>query len=134
MSKNSQNNGLSRRQESVLLALLEFPSVTAAAKHSGVSRNTIHKYLADENFNKIYRKRRRELFGQTTAVLTKVSSAAVIALYEILSDKSQPVTGRVSAARAVLQYAESGLKSESTAFEMAEILAEIENDKENGRY
>lgn len=131
MTKNQQKNGISRRQELALLALLENPSVTSASKVSGISRSTIHKYLSDENFNAEYRKRRRELFGQTTAALTKVSSAAVVALYEIIADKSLPVTGRVSAARAILQYAESGLKSESTAFEMAEILAEIENDKRN---
>lgn len=130
---NHKNDNLSARQTKALLALLEYPSITQAAKVSGVNRSTLHRYLADEKFQTEYRKRRRELFSQTTAVLTKISSAAVMVLYEILSDKSLPVTGRVSAARAVLQYSESGLNSESTSFEMAAILAEIDREKEYER-
>lgn len=126
---NTKNDQLTARQEKALTALLENPSVASAAKVSGLSVSTIFRYLQNEKFSATYRQRRRELFGQTTAALTKVSSAAVVALYEIIADKTLPVTGRVSAARAILQYAQSGLESESTAFDAAILAAELEREK-----
>lgn len=130
----SKKNELSRRQELFLTALLEHPSVSAAAKVSGVSVSTGFRYLNDENFNKIYRARRRKAFGQVSAVLTKVANMAVVTLAEIIADKSQPPTARVNSCRTILQYAQSGLESEATAIEMKEILEHIENEKENERY
>lgn len=126
----SKKNELSRRQESFLTALLEHPSVSAACKVSGCSVSTGFRYLNDENFNKIYRSRRRKAFGQVSAVLTKVANMAVVTLAEIINDKSAPMTARVNSCRTILQYAQSGLTEESTAAEMAEILQEIEREKE----
>lgn len=126
----SKKNEISRRQELFLTALLEHPSVSAAAKVSGVSVSTGFRYLNDETFSKIYRERRRKAFGQVSAVLTKVANMAVVTLAEIINDKSAPMTARVNSCRTILQYAQSGLESESTAIEMSSILEEIEKEKQ----
>ena len=130
----SKKNEISRRQELFLTALLEHPSVSSACKVSGVSVSTGFRYLNDENFNKIYRERRRKAFGQVSAALTRVANMAIVCLAEIIADKSQPSTSRVNSCRTILQYAQSGLTEESTAAEMAEILAEIEREKNDVGY
>jgi hypothetical protein len=57
---------------------------------------------------------------------------SVVALSEIIADKTLPVTGRVSAIRAALQYAQSGLSEESTAFDAAILTEELERQKRGG--
>lgn len=130
----SKKNELSPRQEKFLTALLENPSIASASKIAGISTSTGFRYLNDENFNKIYRARRRKAFGQVSAALTRVANMAIVCLAEIIADKSAPSTSRVNSCRTILQYAQSGLESESTAIEMKEILDHIEQEKQNERY
>jgi hypothetical protein len=129
MSKKGQKTGLSRRQELVLLSLLENPSITAAAKSSGISRNTIYKYLDDQNFASEYRKRRRQSFSAATALLNRASSIGIQKLVEMILSPNTVDTARISAIRCLLQYSQSSLEAESTAFDAAILAEELERQK-----
>lgn len=124
---------LSQKQYRALSALMTSPNLSAAATSSGTSRASIVRWLnTDELFQKEYRRLRRQSYSQTTALLTSVSGLAVRCLVEIIQDPASPVTGRVNASLGILRMAQTGLDSDSTAAEMAEILAEIEKEKNVG--
>jgi AcrR family transcriptional regulator len=124
-----KNENLSRRQEKVLIALLQFPTIEAAAKNAGVNRTTVFRYLNDEAFHREYRKRRRQSFSAATALLNKAASVAVSELVKMILDTGTPATARVSAARAILQYSESGLDTEVTSFDANVLAEELEAEK-----
>ena len=122
---------LSQKQYRALSSLMTSPNISAAATNSGVSRSSIVRWLnSDSLFSAEYRKLRRQSFSQTTALLTSVSGLAVKCLVDIIQDPSSPVTGKVNASLGLLRMAQSGLDSDSTAAEMAEILQEIEREKQ----
>ena len=127
---------LSQKQHRALAALMSSPNLSAASVTAGVSRASLARWLRDDAlFLSEYRKLRRQSFSQTTALITSVSGLAVKTLVEIITDPSSPVTGRVNASLGLLRMAQSGLDSDSTAAEMAEILEEIEREKQiNERY
>lgn len=129
MSKNSQKSGLSKRQEIVLLGLLENPSISHVSKATGTSRNTIYKYLDNANFHREYRKRRRENFSQSIALLNRASSIAIQKLIEMILSPTTVDSARISAIRAVLQYNESGLDNEVTSYDANELAAELAAQK-----
>jgi hypothetical protein len=122
---------LSQKQYRALSSLMTSPNISTAAASSGASRSSIVRWLnTDSQFAAEYRKLRRQSFSQTTALLTSVSGLAVKCLVEIINDASAPVTGRVNASLGILRMAQTGLDSDSTAAEMAEILLEIEKEKQ----
>lgn len=126
-----KNDKLSARQEKVLLALLQFPTVEGAAKHSGVGRTTIFRYLNDQTFGREYRKRRRQSFSTATAMLNKAASVAVQILVQMVLDANTPASARVGAARAILQYSESSLDTEVTSYDAQALADELEREKGN---
>ena len=127
MSINTQK--ISHRQEKVLLALLENPSISAASRNSGVNRGTIYKYLNDEKFAREYRKRRSEMFTATTGLLVKASAIAVQSLVSMILDAKTADTAKVSACRAVLQYTASSQDLDVLSHDASLLAAELERSK-----
>ena len=93
---------LSARQQQALRALLEHPTIAAAAENCNLSERTLHRYLQDPDFGAVYREERRHLTDEVIAALQKSGTSAVAALRNALSNENAAV--RVRAARAVLQY------------------------------
>jgi hypothetical protein len=113
------------QQEAAIVALLERPSVSAAAELAGVGRSTLYEWLQRPAFRAAYREARREAFSVAVARLQQVSAEAVEALREVMNDPSQQGAARVGAARAVLDYALRAVETE-------EVLARVEDLE--GRY
>jgi hypothetical protein len=88
-----------------VLALLEQPTVAAAAHSAGVHRATLYRWLKEPRFQAAYREARREALRLATARLQQISGEAVEALREIVGDRSQQGASRVGAARCILDYA-----------------------------
>jgi hypothetical protein len=129
MTKKQQKTGISRRQEIVLLALLENPSISHVSKATGTSRNTIYKYLDNPEFSRLYRKKRRENFSQSVALLNRASSVAIQKLLEMIVSPTTVDSARISAIRCVLQYNESGIESEVTSYDANELRDELDRQK-----
>lgn len=126
-NKNQQK--LTARQEKVLLGSLENPSISTVAKNTGVNRTTIYKYLDNPIFAREYRKRRSEIFTQTTGLLVRASSVAVRSLVEMLLDPNTPATARVSAARAVLEHSRNSQDLDVLSHDAAVLREELEREK-----
>lgn len=92
------------KQNKVLAALLTSPNKSAAAKAAGISPRTLRDYLADEEFQAEYKRAFSGLVEDATRRAQQALSPAIGTLLEIVEDKEQDATARISAARAILSH------------------------------
>jgi hypothetical protein len=102
----------SLKQERILLALLEHGSDEKAAAALGVSAATIRRQVQNPQFQKRYRKAKRDEFSTCMGRLLNAVSPAITILRRIMVDTNTPAAIRLQAAEAVFEYA-----SENLAFE-----------------
>lgn len=95
---------LTPKQNKVLAALLTSPNKSAAAKAAGISPRTLRDYLADEKFQAEYKRAFSGLVEDATRQAQQALSPAIGTLLEIVEDKEQDATARISAARAILSH------------------------------
>lgn len=97
--------------EKILSAMLENPTVEAAAAACNISKATIYRRLQESEFKAEYTKRRRQLVEVACGALQGRLGEAVEALSEIMNDGTAGKIARVQAARAVLEI---GIKTVET--------------------
>ena len=110
-----------RRQEQMIVALLEHPTLEKAAAAVGCSDVTLWRQMKKPEFREAYRKARREAFSQSIARLQHASNAAVGTLLRVMTDREAPAASRVRAADVVLQTALRGMESEDIEARVAEL-------------
>lgn len=93
----------SGRFDKAIMALLSSPTVTDAAKESGIPQTTLYRYLQDEEFQELYRQARSQAVGQTVSYVQSLCSSAIETLKSIMLDENGPKNARVSAARVILE-------------------------------
>jgi predicted DNA-binding transcriptional regulator AlpA len=115
---------LSRKQQSLILSLLSHSSVDEACKASGVGRSSFYRWLKDDaTFRREYADAKSAAFSEAISILAKSATTVAQVLTEIATDKSAPVTGRVSAARCIFEWLNRGIETEAIASD-AKLLAE----------
>lgn len=119
-----QDFDLSPKQRRAILELIENDDISSAAFAAGVNRSTVFRWLRDEAFASAYRAARYEIWSHSIAHLQRASKTAARVLEEIASDASAPVTGRVSACRAILEHSRESIQTENLAAEVKELLVE----------
>ena len=92
-----------RKEERMILALLEHSSVEKAAVSLGISEATLWRRLIYSAFEDALRQARRDAFSRSLARLQQASSAAVTTLLRIMCDGKTPASSRVRAALSVLE-------------------------------
>lgn len=112
-----------------MLSLLEYPTVSGAAKSAGVNPSTIYRYLQDETFARELRRRRGELFTTSVGLLVKASAIATKTLVEMMLDTGTPATARVSACRAVLEHSRASQDLDVLSFDAQKLADELEAEK-----
>jgi hypothetical protein len=120
------------RQDRIIIALLEHPTLEKAAAAVGMSGVTIWRWTKKPEFQDAYRSARREAFSQSLARLQHAASAAVGTLLRIMTDREAPAASRVRAADCVLEHAARGIELEDIEVRVAELERAAENSK-NGR-
>lgn len=93
---------LTAKQERAIAELLARPTMEAAADAVGVSALTLRRWRRDPAFADAYRRARMEALEDAAGRLRALSSMAVQALADILSDPETRDADRVRAAAVVL--------------------------------
>lgn len=106
---------LSRKQSQLIAALLMSPTITEAAKLTGIGEVTVWRWLQNTEFQAQYQKAKRQAVAQAVARLQQASGEAVEALRSIMNDVEAPASARVSAAKSVLEMAVKGVEIEDIA-------------------
>ena len=89
-----------------MLALLLAHSVAAAARRSGVSERSIHRWLRqDKQFQTRLRQLREEALGQASSRLQQGASDTVAAMYKLIESDRLIESGRAALIRTALDFA-----------------------------
>jgi hypothetical protein len=94
---------MTRNQQRGLVALLSTASVAAAARASGLSRETLHRWLRDPDFRAVLDRHRDEAFRITLCRVVSAAGRAVETLTGLLRYGSPRV--QLKAAKAALDLA-----------------------------
>jgi len=99
-------NGLTTRQDRALMALLEAPSIVAAARKAEVGESTLRQWLReDENFQAMLRLIRHETLSHVTTRLQQEAEKAVAAASTMIASKRKIEPGRASLIRTLFDFA-----------------------------
>jgi hypothetical protein len=122
-----------RRREAALAALLASSTVEKAAERCGVSYRTLKGWLAQEDFAREYRARRRGLLDDAVKVLQAAATAAVATLVTKL--KAPKDADAIAAARLILEQAFKGTELLDLAGEVEKLREQVEviNNERNAR-
>ena len=97
---------LTQRQQLALFGMLSARSVAGAARQSGVSERSIHRWLRqDKQFQTRLRQLRQRALDQASLRMQQVASDAVVAMHELI-DSDRPIeSGRAALIRTALDFA-----------------------------
>jgi AcrR family transcriptional regulator len=100
-----RNKTLRANQQRAITALMTQPTIEKAARAAGVSKATMFRWLAEDEFSGALREASGRLLEGAVATLQAGSGEAVEALRGILADKMASDAAKVSAARTILEMA-----------------------------
>jgi hypothetical protein len=93
-----------KNQEKAMAALLSSDTQAEAAAKCGISARALRGYLADPEFYTEYKRRKRQLVSDATRQIQESYQAAIRALRGIVESDTSSEGGKISAARALLEY------------------------------
>lgn len=96
---------MGRKQEQAIAALLQQPTIMAAADSLGIGEATLWRWLQQPAFEEAYRRARQSAVDQAIAALQQATGQAVATLQEVQRDTDAPASSRVTAAKTVLEMA-----------------------------
>jgi hypothetical protein len=94
---------LPRKKQEAVAALIESPSIPAAAKAIGIGETTLKRWLRLHEFQVVYRDARRQIVSQAVARLQDTMGAALDTLQMVMHDLDAPPAARVTSARIILE-------------------------------
>ncbi|MBC7834062.1 MAG: hypothetical protein H7Y88_03055, partial [Phycisphaerales bacterium] len=106
---------LSPRQEQAIIALLNEPTVKRAAEVSNIGYRTIHRWLEEPAFAKVYRRARRQAFAQAVSLTQRYAPLAVQTLAKAMNDADAPYAVRVHAAVYMLKFSRESIELDDLA-------------------
>jgi hypothetical protein len=93
---------LSRRHESVIVALLAHPKLKDAAREAGVSESTVWRLMQREEFQRRYKEAQDKALDGALGALQGAAASAIDALKGCLDSRNE--SARVAAARVILDF------------------------------
>ena len=130
MSKMSGNvSQLRPKQEEAILALLTTSNVEQAARAVKITPRTLYRWQQEPEFDKAFRKARRDAFGQGTARLQQASGAAVSTVLKIMVDPHAAASTKLRAADLVLSHGARAIELEDVEARVSELERAAEESK-----
>ena len=94
-------------KQRALQALIESPTITAAAEAAGVTRRTMYNYLNNDDFRSALKRQRETAALERAERLSAARETALQAVLGVMNDSASPPAVRVLAAKAVLTQADA---------------------------
>lgn len=95
---------LTPRKEKALSALLVSRTRAEAAQAAGIGESTLRGYMRDPEFLERYKQAFGEMVADATRQAQQTLSPALSVLKEIMMDRDEQASARITAARSVLEY------------------------------
>jgi len=109
-----------RLREQAIASLLETPTIAAAAKQVGVDESTLRVWLKDPDFDAAFRDARRAVVSRATDRLARACADAVSNLTDVMANSDNDGS-RVTASKAILDYAYKAIELEDLAARIARL-------------
>lgn len=123
---------LTPKQTIALTALLAGRTVEAAAQEAKVTGTTVHRWLADSDFQTAQRAGRRELAHTALGLLQTATRAAVGVVVELMTDKTKPASVRLRAAQIVIENTTKWMELDDLATRIAALEAAAQERQKHG--
>ncbi|MHB9026777.1 MAG: hypothetical protein ACYC7E_21810 [Armatimonadota bacterium] len=120
---------LERKFEQAVLALLMCPSVAEAARQVGVNEATLLRWRQLPAFDEAYRSARRQVVEQAIGKLAANCWEAVETLRAVMTNAEAPASARISAAKAILDYAREEILLGDLAARLAVLEGKLRKDE-----
>lgn len=132
IGRNKNTMPKEKNKEKALSALLNSPSITEAARKSGISERTFYRYLDEPEFKKEFRAARRAIVENSISQIQSATGEAVETLKQNLHCENPAV--EVRAAQIILDNAVKGVET----IDFLERLERLEDEyqkqiEENGK-
>ena len=95
---------MTQRKEKALQALLVSRTRAEAAKAAGIGESTLRTYMLDSEFLERYRQAFGDMVRDAARQAQQTLSPALSTLREIMEDREEPASARITAARSILEY------------------------------
>lgn len=95
---------MTHRKEKALQALLVSRTRAEAAKAAGIGESTLRTYMQDSEFLERYRQAFGDMVRDAARQAQQTLSPALSTLREIMEDREEPASARITAARSILEY------------------------------
>ena len=113
---------LSRKQSALIINMLSSTSVDEACRASGVSRSTAYRWMkTDSTFRREFSDAKTQAFSEAITILSRAATTFAQTLEQIAQDSTAPMTARVSACRAGLEWSTRGIETEAIAADAREL-------------
>lgn len=112
---------LDQRRRKALAAILDEPSLVAAAKACGFGVATLRRWMKAEAFKRALDEARRVAYGVAVGRLQQGSEGAARALQEVIDDPEASHTVKISAARSILEFAAKSIDVTDLELRIAEL-------------
>src|ERR1017187_4348573 len=121
-------SSMQRRNSASHRAVFQFQafSITRAVK---ITPRTLYRWQQDPEFDKVFRKARRDAFGQGTARLQQSASAAVSTVLKVMVDQHTQPSTKLRAADLVLTHGAKAIEIEDIEARVAELERAAEEAK-----
>ena len=125
-------DGLSVRQQQAILALLNQPTIKAAAKSCGVGERTLYRWLRDPDFARAFRAARRDSFAHAVSLAQRYASLAVHTLAKLMSDPACGHSAKVAAATGILKFGRESIELDEMVGRIEALEGAAKSDGEGG--
>lgn len=102
-----------------------------AARAAKIGPRTLYRWQQDPEFDRAYRKARRDAFGQGTARLQQASGAAVSSILKIMVDQHAAASTKLRAADMVLTHGAKAIEIEDIEARVAALEEAAEVSKQS---
>ena len=92
-------------RQKALEALIECPTITAAATAADLSRRTLYNFLGDAEFRAELKRQREAIAVERWQALSAARDAALQTIVGLANDEGTPAAARILAAKTLLQQA-----------------------------
>ena len=104
--------GLPQKQTKAIVSLLSCRTIQEAADQIGIDQSTLWRWQKDQDFQAALQEAKHRMVAQAIIQLQQITSDAVETLRGIMADGEAPASARVTAAKAVLDFAVRAVKLE----------------------
>lgn len=118
-------------RENAILVLVANPNIKEAAAACGISEKTMHRWLHEPEFAAQLAEAQRYVAKRVTRLVISRAEKAVGVLDTIMSDVETAPPARVSAAKAILEYAMRAIETEDVLARL-EALEQLQIDDRKG--